>query len=377
MSIYLDCNATTPIEPEVVEKMNNYLTTDFGNEGSHTHSFGSVAKKAVQEATDQVVSLVNASRNEIIFTSGATESNNIAILGLKEFGLNNNKKHIITSAIEHKAVLEPIQELEKLGFDVDIINVDQSGRVNPKDIKDKIREDTLLISIMGVNNETGVIQPISEIIEIIQDHDCYFHVDAAQMFGKDIDTLSNKRIDLISISGHKIFGPKGIGALVTRLRNFNKPPLQPLFFGGGQQAKLRPGTLPVHLIVGLGTAAKIAKKNLKKRQEQNKKIYDQIIKLMKSLNGNLNGDEKYLLGNCINFSVPNVDAEAFMLTTKDLISVSNGSACTSSTYEPSHVIKAMTNDEDKLKGAIRISWCHLTNEKIPIKELAERLKNII
>jgi len=377
MSIYLDCNATTPIEPEVVEKMNNYLTKDFGNEGSHTHIFGSVAKKAVQEATDQVVSLVNASRNEIIFTSGATESNNIAILGLKEFGLNNNKKHIITSAIEHKAVLEPIQELEKLGFEVDIINVDQSGRVNPKDIKDKIREDTLLISIMGVNNETGVIQPISEIIEIIKDHECYFHVDAAQMFGKDIDTLSNKRIELISISGHKIFGPKGIGALVTRLRNFNKPPLQPLFFGGGQQAKLRPGTLPVHLIVGLGTAAKIAKKNLKKRQEQNKKIFDQIIKLMKSLNGNLNGDEKYLLGNCINFSVPNVDAEAFMLTTKDLISISNGSACTSSTYEPSHVIKAMTNDQDKLKGAIRISWCHLTDDKLPIDDIFSRVKNIM
>ena len=377
MSIYLDCNATTPIEPEVVEKMNNYLTTDFGNEGSHTHSFGSVAKKAVHEATDNVVSLVNASRNEIIFTSGATESNNIGILGLKDYGLKNNKKHIITSAIEHKAVLEPIQELEKVGFEVDIINVDKSGRVNPKDIKDKLREDTLLISIMGVNNETGVIQPINEIIKIIKDHDCYFHVDAAQMYGKDIDTLSNKRIDLMSISGHKVFGPKGIGALVTRLRNFNKPPLQPLFFGGGQQAKLRPGTLPVHLIVGLGVAAKIAKKNLKKRQEQNKKIYDQIIKLMKSLNGNLNGDEKYLLGNCINFSIPTVDAEAFMLTTKDLISISNGSACTSSTYEPSHVIKAMNNNENIVKGAVRISWCHLTDEEIPIKEIQERLQNII
>ncbi|WP_440677415.1 cysteine desulfurase DndA [Candidatus Pelagibacter sp. HIMB1587] len=377
MSIYLDCNATTPIEPEVVEKMNNYLTIDFGNEGSHTHSFGSIAKKAVHEATDHVVSLVNASRNEIIFTSGATESNNLSIFGLKDYGLKNNKKHIITSAIEHKAVLEPIQELEKVGFEVDIINVDKSGRVNQKDIKDKLREDTLLISIMGVNNETGVIQPINEIIEIIKDHDCYFHVDAAQMYGKDIDTLSNKRIDLISISGHKVFGPKGIGALVTRLRNFNKPPLQPLFFGGGQQAKLRPGTLPVHLIVGLGVAAKIAKKNLKKRQEQNKKIYNQIIKLMKSLNGNLNGDEKYLLGNCINFSVPNVDAEAFMLTTKDLISVSNGSACTSSTYEPSHVIKAMTDDENRLKGAIRISWCHLTNEKLPIDDIFSRVKNII
>ena len=165
--------------------------------------------------------------------------------------------------------------------------------------------------------------------------------------------------------------------MVTRLRNFNKPPLQPLFFGGGQQAKLRPGTLPVHLIVGLGTAAKIAKKNLKKRQEQNKKIYDQIIKLMKSLNGNLNGDEKYLLGNCINFSIPTVDAEAFMLTTKDLISISNGSACTSSSYEPSHVIKAMNNNENIIKGAVRISWCHLTENKIPVEEIKERLQNII
>ena len=377
MSIYLDCNATTPIEPEVVEKMNNYLTKDFGNEGSHTHNFGSTAKRAVQEATDHVVSLVNASRNEIIFTSGATESNNIAILGLRDYGLKKNKKHIISSAIEHKAVLEPIQELEKLGFEVDIVNVDETGRVNPKDIKDKLKEDTLLVSIMGVNNETGIIQPIHEIIEIIKDHDCYFHVDAAQMYGKNIDTLSNKRIDLMSISGHKIFGPKGIGALVTRLRNFNKPPLQPLFFGGGQQAKLRPGTLPVHLIVGLGIAAKIAKKNLKKRQEQNKKIYDQIIKLIKSLNGNLNGDEKYLLGNCINFSIPTIDAEAFMLTTKDLISISNGSACTSSTYEPSHVIKAMNSNENIVKGAVRISWCHLTDNKIPVEEIKERLENII
>ena len=377
MSIYLDCNATTPTEPEVVEKIKQYLTTDFGNEGSHTHIYGSTAKKAVQEARDQIVGLVNASRNEIIFTSGATESNNIAILGLKDFGIENNKKHIITSSIEHKAVLEPIDELKKYGFEVDIVDVDQTGRVNPNDIKDKLRDDTLLISIMGVNNETGIIQPIQEISKIIKDHDCYFHVDAAQYFGKDNETLKDKRIDLISISGHKIFAPKGIGALITRLRNFNKPPLKPLFFGGGQEAKLRPGTLPVHLIVGLGMAAKIAKKDLKKRQTQNKKIYDQVIKLMNNLGGKLNGDEKYLLGNCINFSIPTVDAEAFMLTTKDLISISNGSACTSSTYEPSHVIKAMNNNENILKGAVRISWCHLTEDKIPIDEIKERLQNIM
>jgi cysteine desulfurase len=377
MSIYLDCNATTPTEPEVVEKIKHYLTIDFGNEGSHTHAYGSTAKKAVQEARDQIVNLVNASRNEIIFTSGATESNNIAILGLKDFGIKNNKKHIITSSIEHKAVLEPIDELKKQGFEVDIINVDQTGRVNPNDVKDKLRNDTLLISIMGVNNETGIIQPIKEISKIVKDHDCYLHVDAAQYFGKDNETLKDKRIDLISISGHKIFAPKGIGALITRLRNFNKPPLKPLFFGGGQEAKLRPGTLPVHLIVGLGVAAKFAKRDLKKRQTKNKKIYDKIIKLMNNLGGKLNGDEKYLLGNCVNFSIPTVDAEAFMLTTKDLISISNGSACTSSTYEPSHVIKSMNNNENILKGAVRISWCHLTEDKIPIDEIKERLQNIM
>ena len=377
MSIYLDCNATTPIEPEVVEKMKQYLITDFGNEGSHTHQFGAIAKKAVQEARDQVVDLVNASRNEIIFTSGATESNNISILGLKDYGIEQNKKHIITSAVEHKAVLEPIEELKKIGFEVDILSVNKDGRIDPKDLKSKIRKDTLLISIMAVNNETGVIQPIQEIINIIKDHECYFHVDAAQCFGKDLDMLKDKRIDLISISGHKIYGPKGIGALITRLRNYNKPPLKPLFFGGGQEAKLRPGTLPVHLIVGLGLAAKIAKRDLKKRQLKNKKIYDQIISLMKSLKGELNGNEKYLLGNCINFSIPGIDAEAFMLVTKDLISISNGSACTSSTYEPSHVIKAMTNDENILKGAVRIYWCHMTEDKLPVDDILSRLKNMM
>ena len=377
MSIYLDCNATSPIEPEVVETLTQYLTIDFGNEGSHTHEFGSTAKKAVQEARDNIVSLVDASRNEIIFTSGATESNNIAILGLKEFGIKNNKKHIITSTIEHKAVLEPIEELKKLGFEVDVLPVDKSGRVNPEDIKKKLNKETLLVSIMHVNNETGIIQPIEEICKVIENNDCFFHVDGAQGFGKELDTLKNRRIDLISISGHKIFGPKGIGALITRLRNYNKPPLQPLFFGGGQESKLRPGTLPVHLIAGLGVAAKIAKRDLKKRQLKNKKIYDQIISLMKSLKGELNGNEKYLLGNCINFSIPGVDAEAFMLVTKDLISISNGSACTSSTYEPSHFIKAMTNDENKLKGAVRISWCHMTEDKLPVDDILSRLKNMM
>jgi len=181
MSIYLDCNATTPIEPEVVEKINNYLTKDFGNEGSHTHEYGSIAKKAVQEARDNIGNLIDASRNEIIFTSGATESNNIAILGLKEFGLKNNKKHIITTSIEHKAVLEPIEELKKIGFDADILKVDKSGRINPKDLKDKLRKDTLLISVMSVNNETGLIQPIKEICDLVHKHGGQVYMDGANM----------------------------------------------------------------------------------------------------------------------------------------------------------------------------------------------------
>ena len=377
MSIYLDCNATTPIEKEVNERIAHFLVEDFGNEGSHTHEHGMRARKAVEEARDEIGKVLSVTRNEIIFTSGATESNNLAILGLKEFGLKNNKKHIISSVIEHKAVLEPLEELKKEGFEIDLIPCEQDGRIDRNKITKKVRPDTLLVSLMHVNNETGIKQPIQELCESLKDKDCFFHVDAAQGFGKDIETLRNKRIDLISISGHKIYGPKGIGALITKLRNFEKPPLKPLFFGGGQEHKLRPGTLPVHLIAGLGEASKIALRDIKKRKELNNKIFDQVKELINAIDGKINGDPKHLLGNCINFSIPKVDAEAFMLSTKDLIAVSNGSACTSTTYEPSHVIKAITEDKDRIRGAIRISWCHLTREKIPIAEIKKRLENII
>ena len=376
MSIYLDCNATTPIEKEVNERIAHFLVEDFGNEGSHTHEHGMRARKAVEEARDEIGKVLSVTRNEIIFTSGATESNNLAILGLKEFGLKNNKKHIISSVIEHKAVLEPLEELKKEGFEIDLIPCEQDGRIDRNKITKKVRPDTLLVSLMHVNNETGIKQPIQELCESLKDKDCFFHIDAAQGFGKDIETLRNKRIDLISISGHKIYGPKGIGALITKLRNFEKPPLKPLFFGGGQEHKLRPGTLPVHLIVGLGEAAKMALRDIKKRKELNNKIFDQVKELINAIDGKINGDPKHLLGNCINFSIPKVDAEAFMLSTKDLIAVSNGSACTSTTYEPSHVIKAITEDKDRIRGAIRISWCHLTREKIPIAEIKKRLNNL-
>jgi cysteine desulfurase len=377
MAVYLDCNATTPIEKEAGDKVNHFLVTEFGNEGSHTHEHGMRARKAVQESRDHVGKVLNVTRNEIIFTSGATESNNLAILGLKEFGINNNKKHIISSVIEHKAVLEPLEQLKKDGFEVDLIPCEKNGRLDCSKIAEKVRSDTLLVSLMHVNNETGIVQPIKELCSALDNKDCFFHVDAAQGFGKDIETLRNRRIDLISISGHKIYGPKGIGALITKLRNFEKAPLKPLFFGGGQEQKLRPGTLPVHLVAGLGEAAKIALRDIKKRKEINNKIFDQIKELINTIGGKINGDPKYLLGNCINFSIPKVDAEAFMLSTKDLIEVSNGSACTSTTYEPSHVIKSITEDEDRIRGAIRISWCHLIRNEIPIAEIKKKVQNII
>jgi cysteine desulfurase len=377
MAVYLDCNSTTPIDPEVLKIMNRYLTEDFGNEGSHTHEHGMKAKKAVQEARDHIGKVVDATRNEVVFTSGATESNNIAILGLKNFAKLKNKKHIISSTIEHKAVLEPLEILKKEGFEIELVKPDISGRINADHIIDKIRDDTLLISLMHVNNETGIIQPIDEVANKIINKDIFFHVDAAQSFGKIIDVLKNKRIDLISISGHKIYGPKGIGVLITRLRNFQKPPLEPITFGGGQERGLRPGTLPVFLVAGLGKAAEVALKENKKRVLYNKNIQEKFINFLKKNNAQINGDTKNLIENTINFSIEGIDSEAFILTTKDIISVSNGSACTSSTYEPSHVIKSMTNDTERLKGAIRISWCHQTvvDSNIFIN-LEKKIKNL-
>lgn len=359
MPIYLDCNATTPLEPEVVKIMNQYMVEHFGNEGSHTHHHGTLAKAAVNHSRDQIAKLVNCSRNEITFTSGATESNNLAILGLREFALHTKRTHIITSAIEHKAVLEPIECLKKQGFEIDIIQPDSTGRIDPSSIQQKIKPNTLLVSIMSANNETGVIQPIDEITNLLND-EIYFHVDAAQSFGKIIKPLQNKRIDLISVSGHKIYGPKGIGVLITRLRNYEKPPLTPLVFGGGQERGLRPGTLPVFLIAGLGKAAELSIHNHEKRNLINTNIQKQFINFFQEFKVHFNGDLNNLLPNTINFSIPGIDSEAFMLLSKELMSVSNGSACTTSNYQPSHVISAMTNDPNITKGAIRISWCHDT-----------------
>lgn len=361
-AIYLDCNATTPLDPEVREVFLRQLTAEFGNEGSRTHEFGTRSKQAVQKARDQVAAVVAANRDEVVFTSGATESDNLAILGLRAFGREQRKLHVITSAIEHKAVLEPCDALEQEGFHVTRLTVEPGGFVNPEEVRKALRPDTLLVSVMQVNNETGVRQPIAEIAELLKDHDAYFHTDAAQGFGKELETLRNPRIDLISISGHKLYAPMGIGALITRRRGYDRPPLRPLAYGGGQQRALRPGTLPVALIAALGTAAEIAVRDHAKRRQVCRQVREKALSALAGLAPKLTGDQALVADHVLNLAFPGLDSEALMVALKDLVAISNGSACTSSSYTPSHVLRATGMSDDEANACVRISWCHLTPE---------------
>lgn len=373
MTTYLDMNATTPVLEEVADLVRKMFLEDYGNAGSRTHEFGAAAKKTIEIARKQIADVVNADKSEVIFTSGATESNNIAILGLKEFAEANNKKHIITTRIEHKAVLEPIEHLEKKGFTVSYLEVDKSGIVNPEELKTLLREETCLVSIMHVNNETGSIQPIAEICNVLESHEAYLHVDAAQSFGKLSENLKNERIDLISASGHKVYAPKGIGALIMRKRGFLKPPLKPIMFGGGQEKGLRPGTLAVPLIAGFGLACEIAQKNAASWQNHAQKLKDELVQALNTLDAQYNGENTSPF--VLNFSVEGVNSESLMVALKGVAAVSNGSACTSSSYTPSHVLKAMGLDDERIAGSVRVSWGSMT-ESLPAKEIITRVKQI-
>lgn len=360
--VYLDCNATTPVESEVREVVLRFLSEEFGNAGSRTHEYGASAKRAVQLAREQVANLANCDPPEVVFTSGATESNNLAILGLARYGSETNRRHIVSCSIEHKAVLEPLEYLEKNGFEVTLVAPTKGGWVEPDAIRDSLRSDTLLVSIMQANNETGVVQPIPEILDVLANHPAYFHTDAAQGFGKTTGALANKRIDLMSISGHKIFAPKGVGALITRRRGFERLPLAPLSYGGGQERGLRPGTLPVALIAGLGLASELAMKNVNQRNAICLAYRQRLVKSLEYLSPVFSGDQTRVLPHVINLSFRDVDSEALMLALKDHVAISNGSACTSQNYTPSHVLKAMGASEKVIKGAVRMSWCHMTPE---------------
>lgn len=374
-AVYLDSNATTPVDPRVTDEVMTYMAHEFGNSGSRTHQYGQIAKERVARARDQVAAVVGARPDEVIFTSGATESNNLAILGLAPSGETAGRRHIVSTHIEHKAILEPLALLADSGFEVTLVPPTRGGWVDPAAVAEVVRPDTLLVSIMAVNNETGVIQPIPEIVAALDAFDAYFHVDAAQAFGKIIEPLRNPRIDMLSVSGHKIFAPKGIGALVTRRRGFRRIPLQPLMFGGGQERGLRPGTLPVALIAGLGIASELALNEHADRLEHVTAIKRDAMIALSALEVKLNGDESRTVPHTLNFSVPGVDAEAAIVALKDIVAISNGSACTSQKYEPSHVLVASGMPEDQINGALRFSWSHMT-PTVPWDVVAQRLSRL-
>jgi cysteine desulfurase len=373
--VYLDYNATAPVDPRVAEEVLTYMAHEFGNAGSRTHGYGQVAKERVNRAREEVAAVVSAKPDEVIFTSGATESDNLAILGLADHGERTGRRHIISTQIEHKAVLEPLEVLAARGFEVELLPPTAGGWVDPEAVRTALRPTTLLVSVMAVNNETGVIQPLDEIARLLEGHEAFLHVDAAQAFGKVIEPLENQRIDLLSISGHKIASPKGIGALITRRRGYKRPPLQPLMHGGGQERGLRPGTLPVALIAGLGLASALALTEAATRSRACQAIKDELLTVLEPLGIEFNGDPERSVPNALNFSVPGVDSEAAIVALKDIVAVSNGSACTSQSYEPSHVLTAAGLPEDQVAGALRLSWGASTTG-VPATEIARRLRSL-
>lgn len=269
-----------------------------------------------------------------------------------------------------------LKQLERAGFEVTRLPVGSSGAVDPDDVRQALRPNTWLVSIMQANNETGIRQPLEGIADVLAEHDAYFHTDAAQGFGKDLAPLKHPRIDLISISGHKLFAPKGVGALVARRREYARPPLQPLMFGGGQERGLRPGTLPVALIAALGAASELALRDHGKRLAACRTIRDAALTALRPLEPQLSGDQDRVMDHVLNLAFPGLDSEALMVALKDLVAISNGSACTSSSYEPSHVLQAMGMDDAEAQGCVRISWCHLT-PPVDWAAVAERIRILL
>ena len=333
------------------------LRDEVGNPGS-PHRIGQQAKAVVHRARDQIGRVVNARRHEIVFTSGATESNNLALLGIVDHAETSGKRHVVASQIEHQAVLEPLRRLTKLGLEVTLVPPERNGRVDPQRFLEAVRADTVLITLMQANNETGVRQPIEEVAEFAGNRELLFHVDAAQGFGKDIEPLRHPGIDLISISGHKIYGPQGMGALVLRRRGFQLPPLTAIQWGGGQELGLRPGTLPVHLIAGFGMAAELALTEAEVRATRCEEIRAQLLTALAPLDPIVHGAAEFTQPHVLNVSIPGVDADLAIEELADVIAVSNGSACTTICDTVSHVLLAMQIDRQRLDEALRFSWYH-------------------
>ncbi|KAF8201784.1 pyridoxal phosphate-dependent transferase [Pholiota molesta] len=358
--IYLDMQATTPVDPRVLDAMLPFLTDQYGNPHSRTHAYGWEAEQAVEDARKHIADLIGADAKDIVFTSGATETNNMAIKGVARFH-KEKKRHIITTQTEHKCVLDSCRKLGEEGFEITYLPVQKNGVISLDDLEAAIRPTTSLVSIMAVNNETGVIQPLKEIGAICRKHrGVYFHTDAAQAVGKINLDVNEMNIDLMSISGHKLYGPKGIGAAYVRRRP--RVRLEPILSGGGQERGLRSGTVPTALVVGMGEAARIAQKEMARDHAHIKQLSDRLIQKIDAEVEHVvrNGDPNGYPG-CVNLSFSYVEGESLLMALKD-IALSSGSACTSASLEPSYVLRALGAAEDMAHSSLRFGIGRFTTE---------------
>ena len=371
--VYLDYAATTPVDKRVAEKMIPYLTETFGNPASNSHAFGWTAEEAVEKARADIAALINADPKEIIFTSGATESDNLAIKGAANF-YKTKGKHLITVKTEHKAVLDTMRELERQGFEVTYLGVQENGLIDLEELKAAIRDDTILISVMWVNNEIGVVQDIPAIGAICRERKIIFHVDAAQACGKVPVDVEAAKIDLLSMSGHKVYGPKGIGALYVRRKP--RVRLEAQMHGGGHERGFRSGTLPTHQIVGMGEAFRIAKEELEQDMAHYRKLRDIFLKGIEGIEEvYINGDLEHRAPNNLNVSFNFVEGESLIMAVKEL-AVSSGSACTSASLEPSYVLRALGRNDELAHSSLRITFGRMTTEE-EVQFAAELIKSKI
>ena len=380
-TIYLDYASTTPVDPRVASKMMEYLTPDgeFGNPASRSHRYGWKADDAVEEARSHVANLVNADSREIVWTSGATEADNLAVKGVARF-YKSKGNHIITSKIEHKAVLDPCRQLEREGFEVTYLEPDEFGIIHASQVEDAIKDTTILVSLMHINNELGTLNDLDAIGKITREAGVFFHVDAAQSTGKVEIDLSKLQVDLMSFSAHKTYGPKGIGALYVRRKP--RVRIEALIHGGGHERGMRSGTLAPHQIVGMGEAFRIAKEEMQSDHEKINKYHEKFLKeAMKIEHAYINGDLNNKVPNILNISFNFVEGESLIMGLKD-VAVSSGSACTSASLEPSYVLRALGRKDELAHSSIRFSFGRFTKESEVDKTLeilhkvVERLREL-
>jgi len=372
---YFDYASTTPVDPRVADKMYECLKLDgnFGNPASRSHEFGWKAEEAVERARMQVASLVNADTREIVWTSGATESDNLAIKGAARF-YKDRGNHIITSKIEHKAVLDPCRQLEREGFEVTYLDPNEDGVITLDMLKKHIKDETILVSLMHINNELGSVTDIEEIGNFTRENNIIFHVDAAQSTGKVNIDLSNLNVDLMSFSGHKTYGPKGVGALYVRRKPRIR--LEALIHGGGHERGFRSGTLATHQIVGMGEAFKIAQNEMEQDNKHIKKLSDIFYKEISEIEEIfLNGNEKNKVPNITNVSFAYIEGESLIMALQD-VAVSSGSACTSASLEPSYVLRALGRPDELAHSSIRFSFGRFTTEE-EVRSVAETTKKVV